>query len=202
MPVQEYLNMMVEAKKKIDTRLFDLTRAYLDAVGTTTDGDGLIDLESLVNQPTRDRFKRRVIESLHQSILKFYHIDQAANSDIFRINDLWRAYVGFTPDYLDNLVEDSKENMSQDSFFRSIGDKLKEPLKTIDLTKLGALKATDGPEVIAYLAKNPANAGIIPHINVNSLTSVTDMAALIEENLSPHGVVRPNFIKGKPYYIP
>jgi|GEM_PF-5931181 len=200
MPVPDYINARAQSLRQIDTRKLRARQAYDTALETTITAAGEVDLEALVNQPARDAFKTAFANSLNPRVLAYYGIPAGAPTDIFRQNDLWNAYVGFTRTDVGNLVEGAKNRLNFETFTESTKNKFKAVAERILTGPISALNAADGPNIRTYLNTNPANADAITHIDFARLTEPGDMAQIIEEYLA-NGVIRPTFLEDKPYKI-
>lgn len=198
MPVQEYLGLKKKAKIEIDTLLFNLRESFLEAEKTAIGEDGLLNLESLANQESRDKFKKAFAGKLDDKINSYFNIDKEAKLDVFKEGRLWEAYAGFGRADFDLYVEESKDKMSYDSFMKGVEKPLTGVIQRISKATLTGLKASDKDQVISYLRHNPANQPAIPLIDTNRLDKIEYLADLIDEN-EDKGAISVKFLENKPY---
>jgi len=200
MPAQAYVDLKNQAERVFNTRDLRIRQAYDSALTTTINGSGEVDLDTLANQPARNAFKTTFFNSLDPVINAYLGIPAGAPTDIFRQNMLWKGYAGFSRTDLDSIVEKVQKKLDFKTFRGITEDPLQRVSQELQNGALSGLTAADGPNVVAYLNTDPANAPIIPHINPARLTNITDMATIINQYLSQH-VITQDFLKDKPYYI-
>ncbi len=193
--VNKYVAEVEKARRVIDTKKFSIREAYNRAENTTRGDDHLINLESLSEQDSIDSFVKEFSKSMDSHVNGYY----GKAEDIFKRDDLWREYAGFTEGTFYNLIDQLREKTSFENFMANFEDKFKVIEQNALQTPVSVLGKDDGEAVIAYLNNaSISNAEVMKLIDVKQLVNPFDMAELINEYLAKD-VVSVKFIKDKPY---
>lgn len=115
MAVDEYLNLKKQVKKEEDTRDYFLSKAWLAAVDTTVDNNGMADLskfeEQIPQQTGIDAFYKSLADSVK---IKF----KSAADDIFSIAQMIHGVCGISKGYLTQYFKSGQVN--HNSFFSNL----------------------------------------------------------------------------------
>ncbi|MBW2971190.1 hypothetical protein KY320_03450 [Candidatus Woesearchaeota archaeon] len=200
MTVANYLGLRAQARQQTDTRKHELVQALLDGEETTRGAGGLLDLESLANQPARDSFKTAFEARIDGAVQNTYGIAPGVLANPFYRNDQWDALLGIGFTDMHQLIEGAKDKYSFDGAMEALKKPFEEKMKKVRETAITGFGAADGPDVMTYLGGFGENAGITPHIDVTKLDNPYLMMELVELQLQ-HGAVPPNSIRERPYFV-
>ena len=115
MGVTEYLVGKKDTQKETDTSNFYLQQAYLSAVNTTLDANGMVDLSILDDPKNAEKAGTIAYDSLVATVKKAF---KSSTDNTLHIAQLVRAKMGITKSFLTRYF--SSGNVSPQSYFKGL----------------------------------------------------------------------------------
>ncbi|MBW2991476.1 hypothetical protein KY348_07290 [Candidatus Woesearchaeota archaeon] len=192
--IEAYKALKKKAVRNENTVMHNFRKAQIAGEATTYDNQKLVDLENLKELDGRQKYENAFVASGADSGKEYLEVHPLAQYDEFQESAAMNAVLGFGRTELHEILEQNKENTTEEALSKGLRRPMGDKIKKIQATPLAKL----GPESLDEILEYTETEG---RVDRGKLSEHKEYMAELIELYDKIGAVTDKMLEEAPYKL-